>query len=70
MTTAGSTLDSNDLGNDPVKTLDQADARFLRRILMALIVSTLATGAAAAYASASSGQFGEFALTLPSLSAW
>jgi hypothetical protein len=70
MTTAGSTLDSNDPGNASVTSVDQADARFLRRILIALIVSTLATGVAAAYASAASGQFTELNFALSAISVW
>jgi hypothetical protein len=35
---------------DPMMTMAEADARFLRRILMALVAATLATGTMAAVA--------------------
>ncbi len=52
-----------------MKTLDQADARFLRRILFALIVSTMATGAFAAFATVNAEQSGQVNFRLPILMA-
>jgi hypothetical protein len=52
-----------------MKSMEQADARFLRRILFALVVSTMATGAFAAFATVNAEQTGQVNFSLPVLMA-
>ncbi len=67
MTSARTTLDPKELGTSDVTFTPEADTRFLRRILCALVISTIATGAVAAYASVNETQTGHVNFVLPVL---
>ena len=67
MNDISSTLDSDVLGTQSMNTAAEADAKFLRRILFALIFSAVAAGGVTAYASVKADQAGQVNFIMPVL---